>query len=803
MKPAGKIKRPLIDAVTMFLVSGLSLILLIYIGFGEAQRTYLQFHIEKLTAQGKVVQNAMESFLRPGLPLKQYVGFTTLTEPIIASDEAISSMAAFDRSGQTVFTSGVDSIGLLPATPGAAPPDAQAYDVRRTEEYYQVILPLHSRFETVGSLAITMPRAVVTERVTAKFRPLITVAIGLSIGFALVVAIGGPRLRNRRAPLLQIFFAVTFLAMAVFVIGTLIALYSEGAQSKATALANSLGQRLADAIEFNLNIDEFRGLNQTFGDYKRLNPDISAAGLTVNGVIKFHTDPERVGQVWVTSGSTYEYVVHLTPPESFRDIRVAVALPTAVVYRQMTRSAKNFTALFVASAFLAGLFLQLAGSMRQSRDADRSMDAEVAIPQDDDSALNLVKPVFFVAIFLEHLNYAFLPQFMYQVVATSGLSEGYASAPFMAYYLCFALALIPSGHFAQNYNARPLMYVGLLLAGAGLFILTLSPDFISVILARSLSGIGQGTLFIGVQSYILMMASPQKRTRGAAIIVFGFQGGMISGMAVGSLLVTYIGPEGVFTLSGIIAYALALYALMVVPSAVQKGASDLRMGFTFGQLARNTARALRSLDFLKTMLLIGIPAKAVLTGVVIFALPVLLAQKGYAQEDIGQIIMVYAAGVVVASSYASRLVDRTGQTYSILFWGAMISALGLFLTGLIGWQPLGAGPNGSTVVTGVLVAGVATVGIAHGFINAPVVTHIADSKLASTVGASSLTATYRFLERLGHIAGPIIIAQLFLFWGQSALLLSWIGVAVLLCAILFLVPVVPGHDSRIKGEIPG
>ncbi|MDH3472571.1 MAG: hypothetical protein OEM59_02670, partial [Rhodospirillales bacterium] len=71
------------------------------------------------------------------------------------------------------------------------------------------------------------------------------------------------------------------------------------------------------------------------------------------------------------------------------------------------------------------------------------------------------------------------------------------------------------------------------------------------------------------------------------------------------------------------------------------------------------------------------------------------------------------------------------------------------------------------------------------------------------VGASSLTATYRFLERLGHIAGPIIIAQLFLFWGQSALLLSWIGVAVLLCAILFLVPVVPGHDSRIKGEIPG
>ena len=347
------------------------------------------------------------------------------------------------------------------------------------------------------------------------------------------------------------------------------------------------------------------------------------------------------------------------------------------------------------------------------------------------------------------------------------------------------------------------MYVGLLLAGAGLFMLPLSSDFISVILARSLSGIGQGMLFIGVQSYILLMASPQKKTRGAAIIVFGFQGGMISGMAVGSLLVTYMGPEGVFTLSGIIAYVLAVYALLVVPRAVRRGAPDIRMGFTLGQLTRSTARALRNLNFLKTMLLIGIPTKAVLTGVVIFALPVLLAQKGYAQEDIGQIIMIYAAGVVIASSYTSRFVDRTGQTHSILFWGALISSVGLFLTGLIGWEPLGAGPNGSIVVTGVLITGVAIVGIAHGFINAPVVTHVADSELASTIGASSLTATYRFLERLGHIAGPIIIAQLFLLWGQSALILCWVGVAVLLCAILFLVPVMPGHDNRIKGELHG
>ena len=344
------------------------------------------------------------------------------------------------------------------------------------------------------------------------------------------------------------------------------------------------------------------------------------------------------------------------------------------------------------------------------------------------------------------------------------------------------------------------MYLGLLLAGAGLTIMAFPSDFYLVLFARSLSGVGQGMLFIGVQSYILTMASPGKRTQGASIIVFGFQGGMISGMAIGSLLVTYMGPTGVFTLSGGIAYALALYAMFVVPLAPQGQGGDIRVGFTFGQLLRNLARVLQSFEFLKTMLLIGIPAKAVLTGVVIFALPLLLAQREYAQEDIGQIIMVYAAGVVLASSYASRLVDRTGQSYSILFWGSVVSSVGLVLIGLIDWAPLSAGPNGSAIATVTLIIGVAVVGMAHGFINAPVVTHVADSELAAEVGASSLTATYRFLERLGHIAGPIIVAQLFLVWGQNAMLLCWIGAAILLCGFLFLVPVAPGRGDPLKRE---
>ncbi len=97
------------------------------------------------------------------------------------------------------------------------------------------------------------------------------------------------------------------------------------------------------------------------------------------------------------------------------------------------------------------------------------------------------------------------------------------------------------------------MFWGLVLAASGLLMLAIPLDIYAVILARSLSGVGQGMLFIGVQSYILSMASPDRKTQGASIIVFGFQGGMISGMAIGSLLVSYIGASGVFTMAGAVA----------------------------------------------------------------------------------------------------------------------------------------------------------------------------------------------------------------------------------------------------------
>lgn len=782
------LKHYFFDFMTMLVVSGLSLFLLIYVGFGEAKRTYEQLQFEKLLAQGQIVQNAMEKVLRPGLPLRQYVGFGTLAERILASDESIAAIIAYDINGTPVFSSGDSSVPLLSSNlaliDNIRPGDPD-------KKFLQVILPLRNRFEQIGSLTVTIPRMLITHRVESGFKPLLITGAGLAVAFSLFITLFRARLARKKAPWLQISFAATFLVMSIVVIVTLVMLYSEGAQAKTKALADTLGQRLSDIVTFNLVVNDIVGLDQLFGDYQRLNPDIKAAALIVDGKIVIHTDSKMLGRKWAYDKTNYEYIVDLTPPGSVREIRTAVVLPFNIVFERTTRSIKNFAALFVASAFLAGLFLQLASSLPSLYRLDSNAITTETIHESEEALLDLAKPVFFVAVFIEHLTYSFLPQFIERIVSDGSMSSTYLSLPFIIYYVFFALSLVPAGHIAEQISPRPLMYGGMLLSAIGLSLLILPPDIYMVILARAISGLGQGILFIGVQTYILMTVSPSKRTQGVSIIVFGFQGGMISGLAIGSLLMPYLGERGVFMLCGAIGVSMTMYTLAIVPSLKGQITGTVSLKNTMQELMRNMAQVSRSLRFLKAMILVGIPAKTVLTGVIIFALPLILAQKKFHQEDIGQIIMIYGASVLISTHYFSRLVDRIGRSHLVLFWGSVISGIGIILIGLIDWQGTEYFVMTETLSTGVLITGVAITGFSHGLINAPVVTHIAESRLANRIGPSTATATYRFMERIGHIAGPMLIGQLFVLGGQNAMLLTWVGAGIIIFGIIFIIGSAP------------
>jgi len=786
--------RRLVDGITMFIVTGLSLLLLVYVGIGEGKRTYEQLEIEKLTSQGRHIQTSIENNLRAGLPLKQFAGFSSLADSLLIGIEEVDAVAVYDQAGHQVFMAIDQRNPKLPPPSPAIKRVKQEIEIDKDETHSHVVLPLRTRFETVGSLVIIASREGLANRLSANFRPLMFVVLALSALFAILVWIMAPYLARTRTPWLQIGYAVTFLVTAGAVVGTLVSLYSEGVQGKVQASALTLAQRLGDVVDFKLKFEHIDGVERVFQNYRRLNTDIGEAALVVDDVIQISTDGRKVGKAWQSESRNFEYKINLSKANNSTNAYLVVTAPTVVVYNQVERSVRNFAALFVASAFLAGLFLQVANSMQRLRMSKSESLISSSATSSEEASLIIVKPIFFLAVFLEHLLYSFLPKFMQDVATASGVSVGYAAAPFTAYYLCFALILIPAGRFAEKHGPRALIWGGLILAGSSVLGLVLPLDIAQITALRGISGIGQGMLFIGVQAYILAVASPEKKTQGAAIIVFGFQGGMISGMAIGSLLVNFLEPHGVFMVGGVIGLAAAGYCVLLLPRVIDKSVAVARTA-NFG-IVNGLKHVLRNGEFLKTMLCIGVPAKAILTGTITFALPLLLGQHGYRQEDIGQIIMLYAMSVVAASSLISRFVDQTGKTVTILFLGAATSGAGLVLIGLMGSPILGQGLLDSITV----IAGVILVGIAHGFINAPVVTHVAHSELAKEIGANSVTTTYRFVERIGHVAGPMLIAQLFLIWGQSPQILMGIGIAVAILGLLFLIKTSPPRVEALGPE---
>lgn len=788
---SGTEHRPLrkraVEAAALGVVALLSLLLLLFVAFGEARQTMERFHAEKMLAQGQVIRNSIEAFVRPGLPLRHFVGFSALVEPVVAGDSLIASVDAYGATGERIFGVGEGPAQLALQGLGQG---GRAAHVLTLPAAIRVVLPLQDRFERVGYVVLETPRDQIFAQVEAAFRPLLLWACAAAGLFALAVVALFPAAEPARTRWVAAGFVAAFAVMASLVVGTLVTTYSDAAQGRAKSLADSLGQRLDDIVAFELDFGDITGIGSLLSEYRRANPDIRAAALIVDGRVLAHSDPDHPGAAWDHRASDYEFTADLSRPGK-RQVQLRVALPRDVVFGQVLRSTKNFAALLVASGLFAALLIGLVRAFQQRAAAAQDASGEAA----KSLAIDLIKPAFFLAVFSEHLCYAFLPQMIQSATAAAGLPGSWASAPFTIYYLMFASALLGAGRLERRVSARSLMVAGLALSAIGMTLMATQFGFWPALLARGLSGIGQGVLFIGTQVFVLTNAAAGKRTRAGSIIVFGFQAGMIAGMAIGSLLVSSIEAAGVFMLSAVAAAATALFVALALPAT--RSAAAARPGTS--SLWRDIGQLMRDGAFARTALLIGIPAKAILTGIVLFGLPLLLAQKGYAKEDIGQITMLYAGAVIVASQLASARADRTSDTRSLLFQGACLTALGLALVAGPGLGSLLPQGIPGALVTGLIVCGVVIVGIAHGFINAPIVTHVADTEVAAAIGATNAASTYRLLERAGHVLGPMAMMQFFGLFGVSWNAFAAIALLVLVMAFIFQVS---GRSSRTPRPTP-
>ncbi len=700
-------------------IVALSLLLVFVVGYAQALKSYRLLTMETVVAQTEAARLGIEQILSSGVPLTDIGGLNQVLQPIVDSDESVTGLRLV--AGQAELYRFGDA----------------------AEDQTSLSIPLNNKFSQVGTLYVVLSDQVVTESVTKSFYPMLWF-----IAVLLLVFIGSVLKSSQRKVYLTS-FTLVFFTMALAVIVLVGSLYRDGLQSKAVSLADVVSQRLAPILEYNVDKRLINGVETMLDNFRHAHPEVAEIAVYNSDTLVANSQQEAQIVPILSETNALDYSIMTS---EFGEVRLSYQ--AEIVVTQLALILKNFAILFFSCGLVCFVFIRLL-----SGEVDQSST---------DSVLERIKPLFLGAVLMEALMVPIMPQYLTSIAQTAGMGTSASALFFTLYFLGFALTLLPAARFIEIYNIRRVLIVGILLSSLGCVLLAFGTSIEGVLAARLISGIGQALIFISVQGYIFRFSDKKNKTQAAGIIVFCFNAGFITGAAIGALLANYLGDQGIFVLAACIGIGMAIFSLILPSMKPNLDAQGSLISNVSGML-RDSWHLLHIPAFVRTMLLVGIPTKAALTGIVFFAVPLLLAQQGISEESIGQVLMAYAVVVLVSSHKVGPWVDKLGSSKVALSLGSFLAALSLAvlafsLTMDLDWQ-----------VIVFMTLSMMIMGLSHGLINAPVVTHVVTGAVNLNDSDSTTAATYRFLERFGHVLGSLVVGQMIISLGAVPALLTLAG----------------------------
>ncbi|MDC5822271.1 MFS transporter [Vibrio europaeus] len=684
----------------------LSLMLIFVVGYAQALKSYQQQSRDAILAQTEAARIGIEQVLNSGVPLPDIAGLEKVLAPIADADSSVVDIRVISGQQELYRYTDESMLGSL------------------------VSIPLNNKFTQVGALEVMLSDHEIAKTIDGHFKPMLGLVLFLTAAFVFFV------LRSANPKIYFTAFGGVFLAMSTSVFLMVGALYKSGLENKADSMANIVTQRLAPVLSAGIGYEQVSGIDRMLDSFRQSNPEVSSISVS-QGNTMIAKSQARADSMAVESMAAFLV-------EDTKGSQVTVAFDPKALLAQLLKTLKNFAILFAGCAFICFAFVRLlCHSKTQS---------------DNEAVLAKVKPLLLVTVLMESLMAPVLPQYLTQVAVESGASESWSSYFFTLYFVGFAATLLPVARLLEVWDIRKVLGSGIVLSSLGCLLLAYDSQLMTVLVARLISGVGQATIFIAVQGYILRCSDQSNKTQAAGIIVFCFNAGFISGAAIGALLADTVGVQGIFMLAVFVGGLMYLFAL-TLPSMAMQATKQGTLKENFTAMVKDASALMRVPSFMRTMLLVGIPTKMMLTGVVFFAVPILLSNAGVERESIGQVLMAYAFSVLFVSGKVSPMIDRVGSAKWALCLGSGVGAVSLIL--------LSFSFRFEDITYLVLLATFAmlVMGISHGLINAPVVTHVVTSTQGAN--ANSVASTYRFLERLGHVLGSIVVGALLTHLGHT------------------------------------
>ncbi len=342
-----------------------------------------------------------------------------------------------------------------------------------------------------------------------------------------------------------------------------------------------------------------------------------------------------------------------------------------------------------------------------------------------------------------------------------GSSQAAVQLSFSAYVLCYGAAQLVYGPLSDRHGRRPVLMVGLSLAGLGSVLAALATSLDALIFARALQGCGSAAGMVVGRSSVQDLFKGPERTRVMAYI------GMTLGLCppaatlIGGQLHVLLGWQANFVLMAVLSVLLLAAAWWGLPAPAK---APVRDSHWLADMGRAYARLSREPSFWLYVLVLATSTAtfyAFLAGA-----PIVLGSYGVGPQSIGWYIMAvplaYIGGNYLTSHWIHRLGERRVMGLGLL---ASLAGLALLLAlGAAGWQS----PLAFSLPLLLL-------GVGHGLLNPPA--------LAGTVGvvpalAGSAAAMAGLLQQLMGAVGGYAVG---LVSHDGVLNLGWLMMGFTLC----------------------
>lgn len=775
--------------VPIVLILSLTLVLMVFIGYGEARRTYYFYRVETTILQSETFLDIISPFVEAGFPLTMYSGYDGMAQVYMESNDDLHTFIVLDPYETVVFHNQRSPLN-----------DNQIFQksmleldwnenvtLMESKDYFRIERQLpKDRNNQSGVVEFYLSKKVSQQRIMESYKLVFYCLGGAIFLLALTFFILTSKKRRKTEvgqklsdSLLRLFYLMIFVLLAAVVTFTTIQIYNTGVRGKANAVGTLLARRLYPVKDLGVRFEDLTGVDTILSDFRDRYDMIESVSLITSeigaqsnsGVILYDSNPIQRGENFTPDLNRFLVFDAPLGESGSTDVQerliIKISVPRKEINRAILNSLITFSALLIGCGLISMIFLNV--GLSYASYLARTEPGEKADFKPNES-LQLIKAAYFLVVFISAMAVPFLPMLV------SELNGGtISSLPFMVYYMTFALVLIPSGNFAAAGKIKQTMGIGFFAELVGGLLIASSSSLLPLTLGRAMCGVGQGFFLIGFQSYVLSVTPPEKRTQGAAIKVIARNSALIAGTAIGALLYVFMGYRNLFILSAGMSLLGFIYLILMVP---QTGTST---HFVAKKLElKNISYVFKDKGFLKVLLLTGIPAKMGITGVVNFAVPLLLGFLGYSTEAIGRLLMLFFITSMVTTQIASKSADRRGNTTGLLFFSSLVGGLGMIA---MGYQSLILSQQNNIVT----LVGLLFIGVSNGLISAPIVTQITLTKSSDHVGHSSMIAVYTFLERFGHIMGPGLVSFLIVLSGNdTAKGIGLFGVGTVTLGLLFL-----------------